>query len=564
MSQGLCVWDRDFRITICNRRYLEIYGFSPLVVKPGTTMLEMYAHWVELGAGAGKSASLLYLNLINQTGERRQNLRHEDLGDGRTIEIVDRPLDDGGWISEHTDVTVQRRIQSNLQSQNAMLIQREEDLRGQNGCFIAAIENMSHGLSMFDSDERMIVCNGHYIRMFGLDRDIIKPGISLFDVLQNSVNIGIGALSAERLYAERKTFIAGGRPVCYFETLSDGRIIAISHRPMAEGGWVSIYEDITEKQRADEDIREQHRRFDAALANMSQGLLMFDAEPKLIVRNERLLELYGLRAEDVPLGATHRQILEHFVEIGLYEGFDVDRLIESTNASLVAGNHTPVHRELSDGRSIAVSHRPMQGGGWVATFEDVTERRRAEQRIVYMAHHDALTDLATREVFGERLEKALAAMQIGDHSLAVLSVDLDRFKAVNDTLGHPAGDALLRSVADRLRACIREGTDTVARMGGDEFAILQTGLMRQADPADMLAKRIIDAIAQPHIIDGYEVRIGVTIGIALPQGPENNPDQMLKNADLALYQAKREGRNAYRFFTADMAESHQLNRSLEF
>ncbi|TIV72138.1 MAG: diguanylate phosphodiesterase, partial [Mesorhizobium sp.] len=149
-----------------------------------------------------------------------------------------------------------------------------EELRAQNERFSAAVENMSHGLCMFDAEERMIICNRNYIDLFRLDAKVMKPGIRFFDILQHSVDIGIASQSAAELYAVRKPYIDGAKPSTYEETLADGRIIVISHRPLASGGWVSIYEDVTVQRRAEEDLKEQHRRFDAALANMSQGLLM--------------------------------------------------------------------------------------------------------------------------------------------------------------------------------------------------------------------------------------------------------------------------------------------------
>ena len=170
----------------------------------------------------------------------------------------------------------------------------EDELREQNERFSAAVENMSWAF-MFDAEERMIICNVNYINIFCLDARVVRPGIRFLDILRHSVDIGIASQSADELYAIRKPYIDQAKASTYEETLSDGRIINISHRPLASGGWVSIYEDITEQRRAEQDLKEQHRRFDAALANMSQGLLMYDADGKMIVRNRRFLELYVQR-----------------------------------------------------------------------------------------------------------------------------------------------------------------------------------------------------------------------------------------------------------------------------
>ena len=436
------------------------------------------------------------------------------------------------------------------------------ELRAQNDRFSAAVENMSHGLCMFDAEERMIICNGHYIDIFRLSPAVMKPGIAFIDILRHSVEVGIASHTAEELYAIRKPFIARAQPSNYEEILADGRIINISHRPLGVGGWVSIYEDITEQRRAETDLREQHRRFDAALANMSQGLLMYDADKRLIVRNERFLELYGISATDVSLGMTHRQVFDRLVELGLYRDIDGDIDIPAAEARLQTGLMVALQRQLTDGRTFEINHRPMSGGGWVATFDDVTERRRVEERMIHLAHHDPLTNLPNRSVFREKLDHAIAAAQPAGGSFAILSLDLDRFKAINDTWGHPAGDWLLKSVAERLLRCLRGETDVVARFGGDEFAILQLGLNTPAD-AERLARRIVDAVSKPYKNDSCEMRVGISIGIALSSLDGEDVDTLLKNADMALYRAKHEGRNIYRFFEPGMDARVRERRALE-
>ncbi|RWC60602.1 EAL domain-containing protein [Mesorhizobium sp.] len=435
-----------------------------------------------------------------------------------------------------------------------------DELREQNQRFSAAVENMSHGLCMFDADERLIICNGHYINIFCLDAKVVRPGILFIDILRHSVDIGIASQSADELYVIRKPYIDQAKPSTYEEKLSDGRIISISHRPLALGGWVSIYEDITEQRRAQEDLKEQHRRFDAALANMSQGLLMYDADGKMIVRNRRFLELYNVSAADFPLGTTHRDALERLLELGIYAKIDVDSEVAKTEACLAAAKMHSAYRHLTDGRTVLVTRRPMSGGGWVVTFDDVTERRRTEERMTHLAHHDTLTGLPNRSMLRERLDLALEGTAVTP--LAIFSLDLDRFKAVNDTLGHPAGDWLLKSVAERLQRCLRGETDIVARFGGDEFVVVQFNFKGIAD-AEKLAKRIVEAIAKPFRDKSRDIHVGISLGIAVFPDDGNDADTLLKNADTALYRAKSEGRSLYRFFEPGMDAIVQTRRALE-
>ena len=405
----------------------------------------------------------------------------------------------------------------------------------------------------------MIICNRNYIDLFRLDAKVVKPGIRFFDILQHSVDVGVASQSAEELYAVRKPYIDGAAPSTYEETLADGRIIVISHRPLASGGWVSIYEDVTVQRRAEEELKEQHRRFDAALANMSQGLLMYDADGKMIVRNQRFLELYKVAAADFPYGTTHRDALERLLQLGIYTKLDVDSEVAKTQTCLQAGKMHSTYRYLSDGRTFLVVRQPM-GGGWVVTFDDVTEQRRAEERMTHLAHHDTLTNLPNRSMFREKLDQALGEAKA--KPLAILSLDLDRFKAVNDTFGHPAGDWLLKCVAKRLLHAVRSSKDVVARFGGDEFAIIQFGIKSAAD-AEKLAKRIVEIVGKPYRDKGREMHVGVSLGIALYPGDGHDADTLLTNADMALYRGKSEGRNVYRFFEPGMDALMRERRALE-
>ena len=307
------------------------------------------------------------------------------------------------------------------------------------------------------------------------------------------------------------------------------------------------------------EIQTQFERLTVAINNMPQGLCMFDADQKLIVCNRRYAEIYGVEPELAKPGTPLRTILEDHVAKNVCPE-NVGAYVEARLAA-VAGRKPFYHiNELRDGHVIAISHQPMANGGSVATHEDITERRRVEAKIAYMAHHDALTELPNRVSLRSAMDGALNQVARGG-SLAVLCIDLDYFKAVNDTLGHPIGDVLLQAVADRIRACVRP-TDTVARLGGDEFAIVQM-MADQPTGATALATRLIKDLSQPFDVHGHQVVIGASVGIALAPGDGENPDQLMKNADMALYRAKEDGRGAFRFFEPEMDAKMQRRRRLE-
>jgi diguanylate cyclase (GGDEF)-like protein len=300
-------------------------------------------------------------------------------------------------------------------------------------------------------------------------------------------------------------------------------------------------------------------RFDAALNNMSQGLCMFDVEQRLVVCNERYLRMYRLSPNKIKPGCMLRELLAERIENGTFSG-DPEQYISDLLAAIAHGDTVRDQFEIGDGRIITVVNQPMVGGGWVATHEDITEQRRMEQRVAHLALHDALTDLPNRVRLRERLEQALTLVRRGE-GLTVLCLDLDRFKDVNDTLGHPIGDALLKAVAERLQGCVRE-SDTVARIGGDEFAIIQLATAQPTE-ATALASRIIDEMNAPFDLNGHQIAVGISIGIAIAPNDGTDPDELVKNADLALYRAKTDGRGTYRFFEQEMDQRMQARRRLE-
>jgi diguanylate cyclase (GGDEF)-like protein len=307
------------------------------------------------------------------------------------------------------------------------------------------------------------------------------------------------------------------------------------------------------------EISKQCERLDGAINNMSQGLCMYDAEQKLIIANRRYAELYGLPPEYTIPGTSLRTVLEHRVAAGNTCETNED-FVSSRLAAVAAGEPWYTVNELPDGRVIAVSHLPLANGCSIGTHEDITERRKAEAQIEFMAHHDVLTRLPNRVRFREQMETALVAAARGQ-AVAVLCLDLDHFKAVNDTLGHPVGDALLQAAADRILACVRP-TDSVARLGGDEFAIVQT-VAEQPTGSTALAVRLIEKLSQPFDVHGHQVVIGASVGIAIAPNDGDNPDCLLKNADMALYRAKEDGRGTHRYFEPEMDARMQARRTLE-
>ena len=295
--------------------------------------------------------------------------------------------------------------------------------------------------------------------------------------------------------------------------------------------------------RTDDKLKRQKLLLDAALTNMSQGLCMFDASGGIILFNDRYAQLTRMSAASLE-GRTLLDVVR-------------TRNLPVSPEAFVA---EVVEAMRQGNTNTRVIERPRPESGWVSTLEDITEWQKAQAQIAHMARHDALTNLPNRTYFREKLENALS--RIGRAQVAVFCLDLDRFKEVNDTLGHPVGDELLREVAHRLRECVRD-EDTVARLGGDEFAVVQVGRELKLAETSALATRLIETISAPFTIHGYQILIGATLGISVASDDGADPDQLLKNADLALYRAKGDGRGNYRFFEAGMDARALARRTLE-
>jgi diguanylate cyclase (GGDEF)-like protein len=461
-----------------------------------------------------------------------------------------------------------KALEAELRFHENALKQCESDLEIQRRRFETALDSMPHGLCMWDSDLKLIACNRRYREMFDLPGYPTRPGAHLLDVMRNNVPLEKFPQEApEATYEAFVKLIADSPSSKVFRKFKGGRTVAIATSQIAGGGYVTIYADATETNRQlkqlrqrEEDLRIQNLRFDVALNTMTHGLSMYDAEGRMIVCNRRYAELYRLPPELCESGTPLRNIVEYCFQSGVYAASEQNMSPEERVAQIVDGRPFSEIRQMLDGTILAVEHCPMEDGGWVATHQDITEQKQNEARIRHMARHDDLTGLPNRVLLHERMQDALARVRRGD-VLAVLCLDLDNFKNVNDTLGHPIGDALLRVVGERLLETVRE-TDTVARLGGDEFAIIQASVARPED-AEILARRLVEAISEPYDLDGHQVMVGVSIGIALAPADGNDVDDLMKNADMALYRAKTEGRGIYRFFEPEMDSQLQNRRVME-
>ena len=298
---------------------------------------------------------------------------------------------------------------------------------------------------------------------------------------------------------------------------------------------------------------------DMAINNMSQGLLMFDSRSRLVLCNDRYIEMYNLAADVVKPGCTLRELIDHRREVGSFSG-DPEQYCRDVLEEVAKGTTWSRTIELSGGRTIHVVNRPLPGGGWVATHEDISARKQAQARIEYLAHHDPLTDLPNRAAFNDFLAKAIERAVEQHEKIAVVCIDLDRFKELNDVFGHAVGDGLLRGLCTRLKDAAAGAF--LARLGGDEFGLVITEGPEPA-AAEQPTARLLAAAATDIEVDGHPLRVGLSIGVAIYPTDGADASTLLANADAGLYRAKREGRGSVRFFEAQMDQRLRERRALQ-
>jgi diguanylate cyclase (GGDEF)-like protein len=547
MSHGLCLLDAEGRVALFNRRLMEIFGLSSEILCVGMSFRALLELGVVRGHYTRGAFGKTWGDCKKSFEQSKPFVLRERFANGNLVRSHFRPVAAGGWIVIYDEL-----------SENSFATR---GLNRQIDCLYQALNHMSQGLCVFDANERLLFCNEQYLTIYGFDRAVVRPGISYREILDYAVKQGKHAnLESEESYDRCIALVRAQRPTSHRLHLSDGQVVETTFRHIADGGWVAVHEDVTLRIREQIALHERNLLLDATLENMAHGLCAYDSELRLIFANRAYLEIYGLGADDAKPGVTLLDLMRASIGRGIHvAGVTAEQMFADYKRRLIECQESALYRELADGRVIAVRHRPMINGGWVGTYEDITERRRYEAHIARLARLDTLTELPNRLMFREQMDEALARIDSGQ-SFAILCVDLDNFKAVNDTLGHLVGDKLLQNVGARLRSVIGDG-DIIARLGGDEFAILRRG--NDPDSVARLAQGLIDAMSKHSFIEGHEISIGLSAGIVIAPDDGNECDQLMRYADLALYRAKAEGRNTYRFYKPEMSAKMQSRHLLE-
>ena len=450
-----------------------------------------------------------------------------------------------------------------LLAATAELERSKLSLEKTNAWFNAAIESMVHGLCMFDRDWRLLVCNKRYADMYGHTLDEIRPGTTVRALFEARLARGLIQNDGNQFVERSLKSINRSQPHLTNLTLADGHIFEIDHQPMPGGGWVAIHQDVTDRRSAEQELDRTKRFLDTIVEHIPMAVVVKDPRTqKFILVNKAYEDLMGIPRERA-IGSTVFDMFqkEHAETIAKYD----DEVLQSNDRVIVS--EFPLELPSKETRIVTttrllVCDSNKQPQYLISVIEDSTNRKKSESQISFMAHHDLLTGLANRALFLENIRDAGDQLRQRGEAFTVFMLDLDRFKDVNDSLGHHTGDLLLKEAARRLRSALRE-TDTLARLGGDEFAIIQASEDDQREAAIALAIRIIDSLNEPFEFDGHKLSIGTSIGIALAPEDGTEPDELMKKSDMALYRAKADGRNIYAFFDPAMTAQADARHHLE-
>jgi diguanylate cyclase (GGDEF)-like protein/PAS domain S-box-containing protein len=554
MSQGLCMFDAAGRLVLFNQRYLEIYGFSPDDVRLGCTLEELVRLRFAVAFSIDNEQEYLE-DVLREIARGKAFNKIIQINDGRKVSINTCALPNGGRVTTHEDITERHRL---LEAQATA----ERLLRQQKHHLDTALNNMTQGLNLYDAQGRLVLCNDRYIRMYGLSPEKVKPGCTVRDLVAQRIEADtFFSVDPERYVSDLVNAIESKTAKNSTLETNDGRIINVISQPTQGGGWVVTHEDITERKHVEKE-RDQSREFaHKVIENVPVPIAVKDARTgQYMLINRAGEQFYGVPREQM-IGKTPAEVLPaSSARTVIHED---QRLLTGGQIELISEH--PFETPGNGTRIVASTRLPILGADGALQYlltvvEDRTNRKRAEAQIAHMAHHDALTSLPNRAAFNECIAATIEQFRDSSDGFAVLSIDVDRFKDVNDVFGHAVGDALLRELASRMQRTA-EGA-FIARIGGDEFMLIVAD-GPQPERASVLADRLLACIADEMEIHGQPLRVGLSVGVAVFPTDGEDQQTLLANADAALYRAKAAGGGSVQFFEADMDRQLRERRALQ-
>lgn len=546
-DQGITLFDAELRLVVCNRRFLDLMGYPEAMGAPGTPFerfLRFNVEQGEYGAGDAEQQVRERLELARRFQPHRIERRRPD---GTVLEIIGRPLPEGGFVTTYTDVTEQRaaaeviqrardELDLRVEQRTAELRQHEKVLAEQTRALSVTLEHMTQGISLADQDLRLKVCNRRFLELMEFPPQMGRLGTPFEAFIRYNAERGeYGPGDIDAQVAERVALARQMRPHRFERTRPDGTVLEITGRPLDGGGFVTTYTDVTERHRS-------QQRLHAILDTSPVGAVIWRlSDRRIVYSNQRFAAMSGRTVEELldtrivsrhVVPAEGEQLIERFCDGAVVK--DVEIEFRGSFGNSFWGLTTFERFEYQNEACVLE---------WVYDF---TELHHVRTTLEHLAQHDPLTDLANRRLLQEHLDRTLAGAARRDGIVAVVFLDLDGFKPLNDRYGHDFGDWVLCEMAMRLKDVLRR-SDLAARIGGDEFAVVLDDL-KSVEDVRAMATRLLETLSAPYQRDERRVQLGASIGVAINDAVDSDVDTLLRCADRAMYRAKREGRGCCVFF----------------
>lgn len=518
---GLCAFDKNLKMTVCNEYLKKLLNYPPELFGNGLPTIEQLfrfkAERGEYGSGDVEQHVRSRMALVAQRLPHRYERR---MPDGRVIEVRGRPLDGGGFVTTYLDITEKRRNSTQ---------------------FEGLMNGFPGGIAVFDANYQMTYCNDTLKGRIPKAQELFANGLPNMEqyVWHNARQGAYGQSNISQTVARRVRAIRSGRILKHEVTTSQQNFVEVTVIPLKEGGFVETHVDVS-------DNRMRSNQLEAIVEHFPGAVAMFDRNLNLVLHNEQHRQMWNYPAEMFEdRVATLRDLIEFNASNGEFPDQDIDKYIENRMAALQSGGHQKINHRCADGRTLEILSTPVDGGGVVTTYFDITERLAQEAKSIEMAHYSQLTGLPNRALFQDRLNIALAQAERGTN-IAVHFIDIHNFKRINDTAGQRTGDKILRVLGGRLMETRRE-TDTFAHLGGDEFAVIQIGI-DDLGGAEILARRVLRTIREPIEVDGMIFELDAYVGISL--SPQNGTffDEIQTKSSSALFNAKQVGPGMIMFY----------------
>lgn len=555
LPQGISVFDEHLRLKCWNTTFLDVLNLPPESAYrdvPFEDLIMVPALRGEYGPGDPAEQVAQRRTMALQFQAHRFERTRPN---GRTHLVEGRPmLMDGqtvGFVTSYTDITESNQRES-------ALVEKSELLQ-------TLIDNLPGGVSIYDKNYQLVLMNDQAMRLLGFSREVLEKHPDFFELTRWNAQRGeFGNVDVERFVANLVPKMANLVAHRVERIRPNGDVIDVRRAPMPHGGFVSIYTDITEQKNIERELRHKSEVFQTLVDNIPGGVTLFGADLQLLVHNKEYARLLDFPPELFEGTPTLERFFRFNAERGEYGSGDTETQIEQLLARARLGLPHVFKRTRPNGSILEVRGLPLADGSFVTIYTDVTEQHRAAEAIERLAHRDTLTGLANRYTLEARLDQLVADARRHDRRLAVMFLDMDNFKAINDTLGHSIGDQFLCEVARRLSGTVRDN-DIVARLGGDEFVVVLAELVDTQDATSVAAK-IIDSLSQPIALGSHALRTSVSIGICFYPQDGQDRGALMQSADIAMYHAKNAGKGVFHFFDAAMmtaaAKRLELERAL--